>query len=264
MRCGFDRWSIHKSIRVRRKAFRAIRLLAYSRGLSFIVKKNISHSLTQTVASSCVLHFSIGCYDCRRTSRRRQGIHFSRIRVHFADHVHRRSGVYNKFSFLRFKSWWRRQAPIFRRWKECCFVFPPFFLGNFWPTFTRCFAVRSCHSVSSWDRSSHFRALGLRWGSPGQIIPSDGFWSRNVSMTYDGFCELNTSDWFPYVWALPHNRWRLRRLHILKYTTQLSCSFQHSHCTFVTILFRLFARLFINLAMRIRALSTSLHPFSDL
>ena len=21
----------------------------------------------------------------------------------------------------------------------------------------------------------------------------------NVSMTYDGFCELNTSDWFPYV-----------------------------------------------------------------
>ena len=21
----------------------------------------------------------------------------------------------------------------------------------------------------------------------------------NVSMTYDGFCEMNTSDWFPYV-----------------------------------------------------------------
>ena len=40
-------------------------------------------------------------------------------------------------------------------------------------------AHRSCHSVSSWDRSSKFGALGLRWwGSPGQIIPSDGFWSR--------------------------------------------------------------------------------------
>ena len=37
----------------------------------------------------------------------------------------------------------------------------------------------SCHSVSSWDRSSNFGALGLRWwGSPGQIIPSEGFWSR--------------------------------------------------------------------------------------
>ena len=43
-------------------------------------------------------------------------------------------------------------------------------------------------------------------------------------------------------------------LHILKYATQLSCNFQHSHCTFVTILLRPFARLFINLAMRIRAL----------
>ena len=37
----------------------------------------------------------------------------------------------------------------------------------------------SCHSVSSWDRSSNFGALGLRWwGSPGQIYPSEGFWSR--------------------------------------------------------------------------------------
>ena len=40
----------------------------------------------------------------------------------------------------------------------------------------------------------------------------------------------------------------------LKYATQLSCNFQHSHCTFVTILFRPDDRLFINLAMRMRAL----------
>ena len=40
----------------------------------------------------------------------------------------------------------------------------------------------SCHSVSSWDRSSIFGALGSRWwGSPGQIIPSDGFWSRMLA-----------------------------------------------------------------------------------
>ena len=50
------------------------------------------------------LHFSIGCYDCRRTIRLRQSIHFSKIQVLSADHVHRRSGVDNKFSFLRFKS----------------------------------------------------------------------------------------------------------------------------------------------------------------
>ena len=78
----------------------------------------------------------------------------------------------------------------------------------------------------------------------------------NVSVTFNGFCEFYTSDWFPYVWALPLNRWRLRRLQILTYATQLSCTFQHSHCTFVTILFGPFARLFFNLAMRIRALCT--------
>ena len=94
----------------------------------------------------------------------------------------------------------------------------------------------------------------------------------NVSMTNDGFGEFDTSDRFPYVWALPQNRWRLRRLRILKYLTHLSCTwwvtvqnrspsssmllipFQHSHCTLVNILFRTFARLFFNLAMRTRAL----------
>ena len=49
------------------------------------------------------LHFSIGCYDNRETTRLRQGIHFSRIEVLVADHMHRRAGVDNKFSFLRFK-----------------------------------------------------------------------------------------------------------------------------------------------------------------
>ena len=34
------------------------------------------------------LHFSIGGYDCRRTARFRQSIHFSITQVHFADHVH--------------------------------------------------------------------------------------------------------------------------------------------------------------------------------
>ena len=76
----------------------------------------------------------------------------------------------------------------------------------------------------------------------------------NVSMTYDGFREFYTSDRIPYVWALPQNRWRPRRLHILKYATPLSCIFRHSHCTFVTILFRPFAGLFINLATCMRAL----------
>ena len=76
----------------------------------------------------------------------------------------------------------------------------------------------------------------------------------NVGVTYHGFSELNTSYWLQKVRALPQNRWRPRRLHILKYATQLSCILQYSHCNFVTIRFRLFAGLFVNLAMCIRAL----------
>ena len=40
----------------------------------------------------------------------------------------------------------------------------------------------------------------------------------------------------------------------MRYATQLSCNFQHSHCTFVTILFKPFAVLFFNLAVQIRSL----------
>ena len=76
----------------------------------------------------------------------------------------------------------------------------------------------------------------------------------NVSVTCNGFCEFYTSDRFQYVWALPQNRWRPRRLHILKYATQLSCTFQHGHCIFATILFRFFAGLFVNLAVCVGAL----------
>ena len=71
---------------------------------TFIVK-NIVSSLTG--------------YDYRRTVWFRQSVHFSITQVFFADHVHRRSGVDNKFSFLRFKSRCRH-TPIFRRWMLLC------------------------------------------------------------------------------------------------------------------------------------------------
>ena len=46
----------------------------------------------------------------------------------------------------------------------------------------------SCYSASSWNRSSNFWALGLRWwGSRGQIIPSDGFWSRMLAWLTTAF-----------------------------------------------------------------------------
>ena len=80
---------------------------------TFIVK-NIPNSLTYKIASSCVCTSPLAVIDYRRTARFGQSFHFSITQVFFADHVHWRSGVDNKFSFLRFKSWCR-QAPIIRR-----------------------------------------------------------------------------------------------------------------------------------------------------
>ena len=60
---------------------------------------------------------------------------------------------------------------------------------------------------------------------------------------------------FPYVGALSARALKTSAAPYLEIrNSQLSCNFQHSHCTLVTNLFTPFARLFINLAMRIRAL----------
>ena len=149
------------------------------------------------------LHFSIGGYDHRRTARFRQSIHFSITQILFADHVHWRSGVDNKFSFLKFKTW-GKLAPIFRKWEECCSVFSFNFntlLANFHASSR---APCSCHSVSSWDRSSNFGALGLRsWGSPGQIFPNEGFWSR--ILVWRAIAFVNFTHWIQVISSLSNS-----------------------------------------------------------
>ena len=206
------------------------------------------------------LHFSIGCYNRRWISRCRHGFQFSGIQILFADHVHRRSGVYNKVSFLWYKGWWA--GTNFPRVRRLLFYFSPIIL-NIFGQLPRCFTGTPLLPFRLFLRP----ILKFCWANHSKrwILVS------NVSMTYHGFSESNTSDWHQYVWALPQDRWTLRRLHILRYATQLSCTwwvsvqsrspcslmllipFQHSHCTFVTILFGPFARLFFNLAMRMRA-----------
>ena len=130
------------------------------------------------------LHFTIGCFHRRTTSRRRQNIHCSRIQVLFADHVHRRTGVYNKISFPLFYGFDGEDRHQFSAVeKNAVFCFSLKNLGIFLAGLHAASrAPCSCHSVSSWDRSSHFGALGLRWWcSPGQIYPSEGFWSRMLA-----------------------------------------------------------------------------------
>ena len=55
----------------------------------------------------------------------------------------------------------------------------------------------SCHSVSSWDRSSKFGALGLRWwGSPGHMYPSERFWSR--ILVWRAMAFVNFTRWIGF------------------------------------------------------------------
>ena len=117
------------------------------------------------------------------------------------------------------------------------FYVSPLILGYFLPASTLLHGHIALAILKFW--SIEVTLLRITWTNHSILV-------SNVSMTKHGFSESNTSDWLPYVWARPQSRWRLRRLHILKYATQLSCNFQYSHCTFVTIRFRPFARLFIN------------------
>ena len=79
------------------------------------------------------------------------------FQVLFADHMHRRSGVDNKFSFLRFKELMQASTQ-----EECCCILSLNFntlLASFHAVSR---APCSCYSVSSWERSSKFGALGQR------------------------------------------------------------------------------------------------------
>ena len=119
--------------------------------------------------------------------------------------------------------------------RRMLFYVSPLILGYFWPTSTLLDGHLALATLSPLETDPKFWSIGvalmrITWANHSKrwILVS------NVTMTYHGFSESNTSDWFQYVWALPQNRWRFWRLHILKYGIQLSCILQHSRCTFVT------------------------------
>ena len=98
----------------------------------------------------------------------------------------------------------------------------------------------SCHSVSSWDPQTL-----EHWGYADEVHLGK---STTASVNFTRRIGFRMSELFRKIdedfgGSISWNT-----------QPQLSCLFQHSHCTSVTILFRPFAWLFFNLAMRIRAL----------
>ena len=128
-----DHWSIRRNTRFHRKAYRAINTAGVLSRT--VIVKNIPNSLTYPIASSFVCNSPLAVMTIVGLHDFLQNIHFSITQVLFADHVHWRSRVDNKFSFLRFKSWCR-QAPFLRRWEECCSFDAPWILTHFWPAST--------------------------------------------------------------------------------------------------------------------------------
>ena len=86
------------------------------------------------------------------------------------------------------------------------------------------------------ESTTNSRSSGFRFDGAGRHLFSEG--------------EKNAALFFSF-----NFRMLLTSLHAAS-----RAPFQHSHCTFVTILFRPFARLFFNLAMRIRDFSPNLQP----
>ena len=166
-----DRWSTHMSIHVHRKAFLAIKLL-----------RQECIQFSDVCSLFIRLHLTIDCYDRRRTSWCRHGFQFSGIQILLLimciDALESRTNSLS--SGFRLMAQVDTNSPKVRR---MLFYVSPLIFRIFWPSLHAASrAHRSCQSVSFWDGSSNFGALELRWwGSPGQIIPSDGFWSRMLA-----------------------------------------------------------------------------------
>ena len=91
--------------------------------------------------------------------------------------------------------------------------------------------LASFHAASRAPRSYHSLLLRpiLKFWSVGATLMRFT-WAKlterrilvsNFGMTCNSLCELHTLDWLRHVSAFPENR--LRRRHVLKYATQLSC-----------------------------------------
>ena len=134
------------SIRVRRKAFRAIILLACSRGLS-LSSKNLIFDVNCGLFMR--LHSTIGCSNRRRTSRCRHGFQFSGIQILLLIiSIDAPESTTNSLSSgLRFDGAGRH---LFSEGEKNAALVLSF---NFWMLLARLHAAsrapRSCHSVSS-------------------------------------------------------------------------------------------------------------------
>ena len=187
----FDRWSIDMNVRFHRKAFRGTTLLAvFSR--TFIVK-NMSNSLTCTIASSCVCTSPlavltvVGLHDSSKCPFQLSQVLFcwSCALMHGSP----RQTLFPQVSTLM------QAGTHFPETRRMLLFHVLSIWTHIFGQLPRCFAGHlALATLSSWDRSSNFGALGLRWwGSPGQMHPSEGI------LVSEFQCDVQQPSWFLHV-----------------------------------------------------------------
>ena len=156
-----------------------------------------------TVASSCVCTSPLAVMTIVGLQRFRQGIHISITQVLFADHLHWRTRVNNKFSFLKFKSS-MQAGTYFPKVRRMLLFLAPSILIHFLASFPRCFAGTFALATLSppGDRSLKFGSVG---GCADEVTPwanvsdDEGFWSRILGVTRNSLREFHTLDWLRHV-----------------------------------------------------------------
>ena len=94
----------------------------------------------------------------------------------------------------------------------------PIMLIHFWPAST---LLRGHLALATLSLPETDPQILERWGCADEVHLGKLLHANDFGMTCNSLCEFHTLDWFRHVCALPENR--LRRLHVLKYTTQLPC-----------------------------------------
>ena len=194
MRCGFCPLTIQENIRFYRTAFLATILLACFRGLSV---RNISNSWTYTVACSCVctsplaLMTIVRLHDFVKVSISTSLKSFLLIICIDAPE----STTNSRSSSLRFEC---KQAPIFRRWEECCSFMLLSFLIHFWPAST---LLRGHLALAILSPLETDPQILERWGYAhevhlGKIIPSERSWSR--ILVWNALAFVNFTRWIGF------------------------------------------------------------------
>ena len=143
-------------------------------------------------------HLAVGCYRSRRIFRCSHGLQFGLVQVFLADHVHTCSGIYHK-------------------------LFPRVY-------------VDAAGKIHSSEGEQNVALSSLQ--SVLEICPQI---SQRRVLLMKNFDLYFTKRWtciFSDVCLTPQNRWRIWRLSVLWYTTQLSCTFHNCNCTSANLLMR--------------------------